>query len=78
VSVRVARSRELVAAGRRPAVVARVARVSRQAIYRVFTIRDEQIIDWQDCRTWRASRRALRSNRSLTLSAWSERATLPL
>jgi putative transposase len=34
VSVRVARSRELVAAGRRPAVVARVARVSRQAIYR--------------------------------------------
>jgi putative transposase len=34
VSVRVARSRELVAAGRRPAVVARVAGVSRQAIYR--------------------------------------------
>ena len=33
-SVRVARSRELVAAGRRPAVVARVAGVSRQAIYR--------------------------------------------
>jgi putative transposase len=34
VSVRVARSRELVAAGRKPAVVARVAGVSRQAIYR--------------------------------------------
>jgi putative transposase len=34
VSVRVARSRELVAAGRRPAVVARVAGVSRPAIYR--------------------------------------------
>jgi putative transposase len=34
VSVRVARSRVLVAAGRRPAVVARVAGVSRQAIYR--------------------------------------------
>jgi putative transposase len=34
VSVRVARSRELVAAGRRPAVVARVAGVSRQAISR--------------------------------------------
>jgi putative transposase len=34
VSVRVARSRELVAAGRKPAVVARVARVSRQAVYR--------------------------------------------
>jgi putative transposase len=33
-SVRVARSRELVAAGRKPAVVARVARISRQAIYR--------------------------------------------
>ena len=32
--MRVARSRELVAAGRKPAVVARVARVSRQAIYR--------------------------------------------
>ena len=32
--MRVARSRELVAAGRRPAVVARVAGVSRQAIYR--------------------------------------------
>jgi putative transposase len=32
--VRVARSRELVAAGRKPAVVARVAGVSRQAIYR--------------------------------------------
>jgi putative transposase len=34
VSVRVARSRELVAAGGKPAVVARVARVSRQAIHR--------------------------------------------
>jgi putative transposase len=34
VSARVARSRELVAAGRKPAVVARVAGVSRQAIYR--------------------------------------------
>jgi putative transposase len=34
VSVRVARSRELVAAGRKPAVAARVARVSRQAVYR--------------------------------------------
>ena len=32
--MRVARSRELVAAGRKPAVVARVAGVSRQAIYR--------------------------------------------
>ena len=32
--MRVARSRELVAAGGKPAVVARVARVSRQAIYR--------------------------------------------
>lgn len=31
---RVARSRELVAAGYRPAVVARVMRISRQAIYR--------------------------------------------
>lgn len=31
---RVARSRELVAKGRRPAVVARVMQVSRQAIYR--------------------------------------------
>jgi len=31
---RVARSRELVAAGERPAVVARVAQISRQAIYR--------------------------------------------
>ena len=31
---RVARSRELVAAGHRPAVVARVAGVSRQALYR--------------------------------------------
>ena len=35
VSERAARSRELVAAGYRPAVVARVARISRQAIYRV-------------------------------------------
>lgn len=34
-SERVARSRELVARGRRPAVVARVMRISRQAIYRV-------------------------------------------
>src|SRR3954454_13534581 len=34
VSVRVARSRELVAQGRPAAVVARVARISRQAIYR--------------------------------------------
>ena len=34
-SERAARSRELVAAGYRPAVVARVARISRQAIYRV-------------------------------------------
>jgi DNA-binding phage protein len=34
VSVRVFRSRELVAAGLRPAAVARVAGVSRQAIYR--------------------------------------------
>jgi putative transposase len=34
VSVRVSRSREVVATGRRPAVVARVAGVSRQAIYR--------------------------------------------
>ncbi len=32
--MRVTRSRELVAAGRKPAVVARVAGVSRQAIYR--------------------------------------------
>jgi putative transposase len=35
VGQRVARSRELVAAGYRPAVVARVAQISRQAIYRV-------------------------------------------
>jgi putative transposase len=35
VSERAARSRELVAAGYRPAVVARIARISRQAIYRV-------------------------------------------
>jgi putative transposase len=34
VSARVARSRELVAAGQRPAVVARVMQISRQAIYR--------------------------------------------
>ena len=34
-SERAARSRELVAAGYRPAVVARIARISRQAIYRV-------------------------------------------
>jgi putative transposase len=33
--VRVTRSRELVAAGYRPAVVARVAQISRQAIYRI-------------------------------------------
>jgi putative transposase len=33
--VRVTRSRELVAAGYMPAVVARVAQISRQAIYRV-------------------------------------------
>ena len=33
--MRVTRSRELVAAGYRPAVVARVAQISRQAIYRV-------------------------------------------
>jgi putative transposase len=31
---RVARSRELVAAGYRPAVVARVAKITRQALYR--------------------------------------------
>jgi putative transposase len=35
VSERAARSRELVAAGYRPAVVARIAQISRQAIYRV-------------------------------------------
>ena len=35
VSVRVARSRELVARGHRPAVVARVLQVSRQAVYRI-------------------------------------------
>jgi putative transposase len=35
VSERVARSRELVAGGYRPAVVARMLRISRQAIYRV-------------------------------------------
>jgi putative transposase len=35
VSERAARSRELVAAGYRPAVVARIARISRQALYRV-------------------------------------------
>jgi hypothetical protein len=34
VSVRVARSRELVAQGRSPSLVARVAGISRQAIYR--------------------------------------------
>lgn len=34
-SERAARSRELVAAGYRPAVVARVARISRQALYRL-------------------------------------------
>jgi putative transposase len=34
VSVRVARSRAVVAAGYRPVVVARVARISRQALYR--------------------------------------------
>ena len=34
-SERVARSRELVAAGHRPGVVARVLQVTRQAIYRV-------------------------------------------
>jgi putative transposase len=39
VSERVARSRELVARGRKPAVVARVLRVSRQAIYYVPTRR---------------------------------------
>ena len=33
-SVRVSRARQVVAAGRRPAVVARVAQISRQAIYR--------------------------------------------
>ena len=33
--MRVTRSRELVAAGYMPAVVARVAQISRQAIYRV-------------------------------------------
>jgi putative transposase len=32
---RVARSRELVAAGHKPAVVARVAQITRQAIYRI-------------------------------------------
>jgi putative transposase len=35
VRLRVARSRELVAAGYRPAVVARIAQISRQAIYRI-------------------------------------------
>jgi putative transposase len=39
VSVRVARSRELVAEGHRPSVVARIAGVSRQALYRVPTLR---------------------------------------
>lgn len=34
-SERVARSRELVAAGHRPAVVARILKISRQAIYRI-------------------------------------------
>jgi putative transposase len=34
VSERVARSRELVAQGRSPSLVARVAQISRQAIYR--------------------------------------------
>lgn len=38
-SERVARSRELVAAGRKPAVVARVMQITRQAIYRVPTPR---------------------------------------
>lgn len=38
-SARVARSRELVAAGRKPAVVARVMQISRQAIYRTPTPR---------------------------------------
>ncbi len=36
-SERVARSRELVAGGRKPAVVARVLQISRQAIYRIPT-----------------------------------------
>jgi putative transposase len=35
VSERVAYARELVAAGHRPAVVARILRISRQAIYRI-------------------------------------------
>jgi putative transposase len=39
VSQRVARSRELVAAGEKPAVVARVSQISRQAIYRTPTPR---------------------------------------
>jgi putative transposase len=37
--LRVARSRELVAEGHSPSVVARVARISRQALYRVPTPR---------------------------------------
>jgi hypothetical protein len=37
--MRVTRSRELVAEGHRPAVVARVAQISRQAIYRTPTPR---------------------------------------
>ena len=35
VTLRVAHARELVAAGHRPAVVARILRISRQALYRV-------------------------------------------
>jgi putative transposase len=35
VTLRVAYARELVAAGHRPAVVARILRISRQAIYRI-------------------------------------------
>jgi hypothetical protein len=29
----------------------------QQTIYQVFTIRDERIIGWQDCRTQRAAKR---------------------
>jgi putative transposase len=35
VTLRVAYARELVAAGHRPAVVARILRISRQAVYRI-------------------------------------------
>ena len=73
VSVRVARSRAVVAAGYRPAVVARVAGVSRQALYRPLTPATSG--GWSGRAAGPATRRSWRWRRRTrpTAPGWSPR-----